>query len=84
MKINEYLDAVMAALRCSTDTELASRLRVLQSRISNYRAGRTLLPDIQMARLIASVLNMRSGALISDKERARRSAADRREASIAF
>jgi transcriptional regulator with XRE-family HTH domain len=70
MRINEYLDAAKAALRCRTDSELASRLRVQQSRISNYRTGRTL-PDIQMARLIATVLNMNPGAVVSDirKER---------------
>jgi transcriptional regulator with XRE-family HTH domain len=84
VKIDEYLDAVKAALRCATDTELALRLRVLQSRISNYRTGRTL-PDIQMARLIAAALNLRSGTVVGDirKERARRSAADRRKAALA-
>jgi transcriptional regulator with XRE-family HTH domain len=84
VKIDEYLDAVKAALRCATDTELALRLHVLQSRISNYRTGRTL-PDIQMARLIAAALNMRSGTVVSDirEERARRSAADRRKTALA-
>lgn len=76
MKINEYLDAVKAALRCRTDTELALRLRVLQSRISNYRTGRTL-PNLAMARLIADVLNLRTGTVISDirQERALRAEA---------
>jgi transcriptional regulator with XRE-family HTH domain len=84
VKIGEYLDAVKAALRCATDTELALRLHVLQSRISNYRTGRTL-PDIQMARLIAAALNMRSGTVVRDirEERARRSAADRRKTALA-
>lgn len=54
------LDAAKAALRCRTDTELALRLGVLQSRISNYRTGRTL-PDLVMARLIATALSMQSG-----------------------
>jgi transcriptional regulator with XRE-family HTH domain len=76
VKINEYLDAVKAALRCRTDTELALRLRVLQSRISNYRTGRTL-PNLAMARLIADVLNLRTGTVISDirQERALRAEA---------
>jgi transcriptional regulator with XRE-family HTH domain len=70
VKINEYLDAARAALRCRTDTELALRLRVLQSRISNYRTGRTL-PNLDMARLIAAVLNMRSGVVVGDVRRER-------------
>ncbi len=84
MTIDEYLDAVKAVLGCSTDTELALRLRVLQSRISNYRTGRTL-PDIRMARMIASILNLRSGAVIIDirKERALRGAQLRRKAALA-
>jgi hypothetical protein len=40
VKINEYLDAAKAALRCRTDSELALRLRVQPGRISNYRTGR--------------------------------------------
>ena len=84
MKINEYLDAVKAVLGCGTDTELALRLRVLQSRISNYRTGRTL-PDIHMARVIASILNIRSGAVVTDirKERALRGPQIRRKAALA-
>jgi transcriptional regulator with XRE-family HTH domain len=84
VKIDEYLDAVKAALRCATDSQLALRLRVLQSRISNYRTGRTL-PDLQMARLIAAALNLRSGTVVSDirRERARRSAADRGKTALA-
>jgi transcriptional regulator with XRE-family HTH domain len=70
VKINEYLDAVRAALCCRTDTELALRLRVLQSRISNYRTGRTL-PNLDMARLIAAALNMRSGVVVGDMRRER-------------
>ena len=65
MKINEYLDAAKAALACRTDTELARRLRVLQSRISNYRTGRTL-PNLAMARLIAAALNLRTGTVVAD------------------
>ena len=82
--INEYLDAVKAVLRCHTDTELALRLRVLQSRISNYRTGRTL-PDLRMARVIAATLNLRSGAVISDirNERALRGVQMRRKAALA-
>src|SRR5262249_18019375 len=74
-KINEYLDAVKTALHCNTDTELASKLRVLQSRISNYRTGRTL-PDMQMARRIANVLNLRPSMVVCAirKERALRRA----------
>lgn len=73
VKINEYLDAVKAALACRTDTELAQRLRVLQSRISNYRTGRTL-PNLAMARLIAAALDMRTGTIVADirNERAMR------------
>jgi transcriptional regulator with XRE-family HTH domain len=70
VKINEYLDALRTALRCRTDTELALRLRVLQSRISNYRTGRTL-PNLGMARLIAAVLNLRSGVVVGDMRRER-------------
>jgi transcriptional regulator with XRE-family HTH domain len=79
VKINEYLDALKAALSCRTDTELASRLQVLQSRISNYRTGRTL-PNLEMARLIAAILDMRAGTIIGEirKERARRTAAERK------
>jgi transcriptional regulator with XRE-family HTH domain len=82
VKIDQYLDAVKAALSCHTDTELALRLRVLQSRISNYRTGRTL-PNVTMARLIASILNLRPGAVVCDirEERARRSAIERRKAA---
>jgi transcriptional regulator with XRE-family HTH domain len=82
VKIDEYLDALKAALCCRTDTELALRLRVLQSRISNYRTGRTL-PNITMARLIASVLNLRPGAVVCDirEERARRGGVERRKAA---
>src|SRR6267142_1107258 len=69
-KINEYLDAVKTALACDTDTELASKLRVLQSRISNYRTGRTL-PDMHMARRIASVLNLRPSLVVCDIRRER-------------
>jgi adenylate cyclase len=74
-KVNQYLDAVKTALHCNTDTELASKLRVLQSRISNYRTGRTL-PDMQMARRIANVLNLRPSLVVCDirKERALRRA----------
>ena len=84
MKIAEYLDAAKAVLSCRTDSELALRLRVQQSRISNYRTGRTL-PNLDMARLIASVLNIRSGAVVSDirRERALRGAAERRKAVLA-
>lgn len=73
MKVNDYLDAVKAALSCRTDTELALRLRVLQSRISNYRTGRTF-PNLAMARLIAAVLDLRTGTVVSDirQERALR------------
>ena len=70
VKINEYLDAVKAALCCRTDTELALRLRVLQSRIRNYRTGRTL-PNLAMARLIAATLNLRTGTVVSDIRRER-------------
>ena len=65
VKINEYLDAAKAALSCRTDTELANRLRVLQSRISNYRTGRTL-PNLAMARLIAAALDLRTGTVVAD------------------
>lgn len=85
MKINEYLDAAKAALRCRTDSELASRLRVQPGRISNYRTGRAS-PDVQMARLIAIILSIRSGTVIGDirRERARRVAlANRRKTALA-
>ena len=73
MRVNDYLDAAKAALSCRTDTELALRLRVLQSRISNYRTGRTF-PNLAMARLIAAVLDLRTGTVVSDirQERALR------------
>jgi transcriptional regulator with XRE-family HTH domain len=71
--INEYLDAVKAALGCRTDARLAECLGVVQSRISHYRKGR-VLPNIHMARRLASALNIRAATLISDirKEKARR------------
>ena len=72
MKIDEYLDAVKAVLCCHTDAQLASRLRVQQSRISNYRTGRTL-PNLAMARLLATVLNLRSGVIVADIRRQRAS-----------
>jgi len=70
LKIDEYLDAVKAALGCQTDSEVALRLGVQQSRISNYRTGRTL-PDIHMSRLIAAVLNLHAGIVVRDVRRAR-------------
>ena len=82
MNINEYLDAVKAALGCNTDSEVALRLRVQQRRISNYRTGRTL-PDIHMARLIASVLKLPPPIVIADirKQRAARGNAAERKAA---
>jgi len=71
--INEYLDAVKSALGCRTDARLAERLDVVQSRISHYRKGR-VLPNIHMARRLASALNIPAATLISDirKQKARR------------
>ena len=73
MTINEYLDTVKSALGCRTDAQLAECLGVVQSRISHYRNGKAL-PNVHMARRIASALNIPAATLISDirKEKARR------------
>jgi transcriptional regulator with XRE-family HTH domain len=69
---NEYLDAAKEALDCATDAELASRLGVVNSRISNYRRNRSI-PNAAMARTIARALKIQSGKVIADMRQERES-----------
>ena len=73
MDIAEYLDAVKAALDCANDAELARRLGVPQSRLSQYRSGK-VFPNADMARIIARTIGIDPSVILNDirREKARR------------
>jgi hypothetical protein len=63
--VNDYLDAVIAALGCKNDAELARRLRFGHSRLSSYRSGK-VFPKPTLARVIARKLRVSPQTVIND------------------
>jgi len=81
MDINQYLDTAKTALRCRTDQELAARFGVGQSRLTNYRQGR-FLPNIEMARTIARVLNIPPRIFVTEIRREKALREERRRLRV--
>jgi transcriptional regulator with XRE-family HTH domain len=67
MKTIDYLDAMRAKLRLTSDYQLAKRLAVSHQRISNYRTMRSTF-DATIAARVAEILEIEPIKVIADTE----------------